>query len=240
MIFYKGKTEFDHMKLKDDSLDISNYGKKSKNFGLIILIFLILFLLFFSILIKNKKSNYLKYQLQQKDLEIEKLKKQIIDLSRTRNSLQQENHFKNRCIEEALSPLDREFLYDKNFYKNNNMVTNISLNKLGYESIMHTHSIEKGMEHFQLRPFASKIIDYIMSLIIRESKFQNYENKFAFINGINSLREYKRVYEEHNWTNKEEYIKVNNFLKNYTKVENQKAGAYILTKKELQNDYEIN
>ena len=240
MIFSKGKTEFDHLKLKGDSLDISNNGKKSKNFGLLILIFLILFLLFFSILIINKKSNYLKYQLQQKDLEIEKLKRQIIDLSETRNSSKQENQYKNRAIEEALSPLDREFLYDKNFYKNNNMVTNISLNKLGYESIMHTHSIEKGMEHFELRPFASHIAECIMSLIIRESKYQNYENKFAFINGINLLREYKRVYEEHNWINKEEYIKVNDFLKNYINVENQKAGAYILTKKELQNDYEIN
>ena len=240
MIFSKGTTEFDHMKLKGDSLDISINDKKSKNFGLLILIILILFLLFFSILIINKKSNYLKYQLQKKDLEIEKLKRQIIDLSETRNSSQQENQYKNRAIEEALSPLDRKFLYDKNFYKNNNMVTNISLNKLGYKSIMHTHSIEKGMQHFELRPFASKITDYIMSLIIRESKYHNFENKFVSINWINLFEEYKRVYEEHNWTNKEEYIKVNNFLKNYTKVENQKAGAYILTKKELQNDYEIN
>ena len=47
MIFSKGKTEFDHMKSKGDSLDISIYEKRSKNFGLIILIFLILFLLFF-------------------------------------------------------------------------------------------------------------------------------------------------------------------------------------------------
>jgi len=119
------------------------------------------------------------------------------------------------------------------------MGTETSLNKLGYESIIHTHTLEKGMEHFELRPFAVKKTEYIMSLIKRESKFENYRNTFAFINGINSLREYKKIYEEHGWKDKDEYKKVTEFLKNYTDVEEQKAGAYILTKKELEKDYNI-
>ena len=242
MIVPQGKTEFDPMKSKIYSLDDFPNEKKSKNFGLIFLIILVILLfvlLYFSISINNKTTTDLKNQLQQKDLEIEKIKKQLEDLTQPQNSQQKEKQVEKRQIEQTLTPLDKEYLYDKDFYKKYNMGTEESLNKLGYESIIHTHTLEKGMEHFELRPFAVEKTRYIMSLIKRESKYENYENKFAFINGINSLREYKKIYEEHNWINKDEYKKVDEFLKNYSKVENQKAGAYILTKKELQKDYEI-
>ena len=242
MIIPQGKTEFDPMKSKIYSLDDFPNEKKSKNFGLIFLIILVILLfvlLYFSISINNKTTTDLKNQLQQKDLEIEKIKKQLEDLTQSQNSQQKEKQVEKRQIEQTLTPLDKEYLYDKDFYKKYNMGTEESLNKLGYESIIHTHTLEKGMEHFELRPFAVEKTRYIMSLIKRESKYENYENKFAFINGINSLREYKKIYEEHNWINKDEYKKVDEFLKNYSKVENQKAGAYILTKKELQKDYEI-
>ena len=242
MIVPQGKTEFDPMKSKIYSLDDFPNEKKSKNFGLIFLIILVILLfvlLYFSISINNKTTTDLKNQLQQKDLEIEKIKKQLEDLTQSQNSQQKEKQVEKRQIEQTLTPFDKEYLYDKDFYKKYNMGTEESLNKLGYESIIHTHTLEKGMEHFELRPFAVEKTRYIMSLIKRESKYENYENKFAFINGINSLREYKKIYEEHNWINKDEYKKVDEFLKNYSKVENQKAGAYILTKKELQKDYEI-
>ena len=242
MIVPQGKTEFDPMKSKIYSLDDFPNEKKSKNFGLIFLIILVILLfvlLYFSISINNKTTTDLKNQLQQKDLEIEKIKKQLEDLTQSQNSQQKEKQVEKRQIEQTLTPLDKEYLYDKDFYKKYNMGTEESLNKLGYESIIHTHTLEKGMEHFELRPFAVEKTRYIMSLIKRESKYEKYENKFAFINGINSLREYKKIYEEHNWINKDEYKKVDEFLKNYSKVENQKAGAYILTKKELQKDYEI-
>ena len=242
MIVPQGKTEFDPMKSKIYSLDDFPNEKKSKNFGLIFLIILVILLfvlLYFSISINNKTTTDLKNQLQQKDLEIVKIKKQLEDLTQSQNSQQKEKQVEKRQIEQTLTPLDKEYLYDKDFYKKYNMGTEESLNKLGYESIIHTHTLEKGMEHFELRPFAVEKTRYIMSLIKRESKYENYENKFAFINGINSLREYKKIYEEHNWINKDEYKKVDEFLKNYSKVENQKAGAYILTKKELQKDYEI-
>ena len=133
----------------------------------------------------------------------------------------------NKKAEEALIRLDNEYSYDKNFYHKHNMNTKSTLNKLGYESIIHTHTLEKGMEHFELRPFAVKKTAYIMNLLKRESKFKNYKNTFAYINGVNSLREYKKIYEEHNWKDKDEYKKVSNFLKDYKKVEQQKAGAYI-------------
>ena len=229
------QTEFDPMKSKSDSFDDFPLEKhKNNNFGLIFLIILVLILfilLFFSVSINNKTTKDLKNQLQQKEIEIEKIKEQL-------NNLPQEKQDK-RKMEDLLKPLDREYYYDKNFYRIHNMETEKTLNKLGYESIIHCHTLEKGMEHFELRPFAVQKTEHIMNIIKLESKFENYKNTFAYINGVNSLREYKKIYEEHNWTDKDEYKKVTNFLKDHEDVEKQKAGAYILTKKELENDYKI-
>ena len=229
------KTEFDPMKSRSDSFDDFPLEKhKNNNFGLIFLIILVLILfilLFFSVSINNKTTKDLKNQLQQKEIEIEKIKEQL-------NNLPQEKQDK-RKMKDLLKPLDREYYYDKNFYKTHNMETEKTLNKLGYESIIHCHTLEKGMEHFELRPFAVQKTEHIMNIIKLESKFENYKNTFAYINGVNSLREYKKIYEEHNWIDKDEYKKVTNFLKDHEDVEKQKAGAYILTKKELENDYKI-
>ena len=229
------KTEFDPMKSRSDSFDDFPLEKhKNNNFGLIFLIILVLILfilLFFSVSINNKTTKDLKNQLQQKEIEMEKIKEQL-------NNLPQEKQDK-RKMEDLLKPLDREYYYDKNFYRIHNMETEKTLNKLGYESIIHCHTLEKGMEHFELRPFAVQKTEHIMNIIKLESKFENYKNTFAYINGVNSLREYKKIYEEHNWTDKDEYKKVTNFLKDHEDVEKQKAGAYILTKKELENDYKI-
>ena len=229
------KTEFDPMKSRSDSFDDFPLEKhKNNNFGLIFLIILVLILfilLFFSVSINNKTTKDLKNQLQQKEIEIEKIKEQL-------NNLPQEKQNKGK-VEDVLKPLDREYYYDKNFYRIHNMETEKTLNKLGYESIIHCHTLEKGMEHFELRPFAVQKTEHIMNIIKLESKFENYKNTFAYINGVNSLREYKKIYEEHNWIDKDEYKKVTNFLKDHEDVEKQKAGAYILTKKELENDYKI-
>ena len=236
MIIPQGKTEIDPMKSNNESLYEIYPEKKSKNFWAIFLIFLVLLLfvlLYFSISINNKTTQDLKNQLQQKDSQIEKIQKQLNSLN------QNEASSKQKKEEIKLTPADKEYLYDKEFFKKHNMNTEPNLNKLGYETVIHTHTLEKGMEHFELRPFAVKKTAYIIDLIKRQSKYEGFEKKFAYINGINSLRAYKNIYEEHNWKDKKEYKTVNEFLKNYENVEQQKAGAYILTKKELENDYKI-
>ena len=73
----------------------------------------------------------------------------------------------------------------------------------------------------------------------KQINFIDYEKHFSFIIGINSLREYKKIYEEHKWTDKLEYKEVSEFLKKYIKIKGQKVGAYILTKEELKKDYDI-
>ena len=83
MIIPQGKTEFDPMKSKMDSFDDIPKEKKSNNLGLIFLILtvLVLFiLLYFSISINNRTTKDLKNQIQQKDIEIEKIKEQLNNL----------------------------------------------------------------------------------------------------------------------------------------------------------------
>ena len=243
MIIPQGKPEFVPIKAKTDSYEDYQKEKSSKNFLFYFLIFLILLLsilLYLSISINTKQQNELKNQLQQKEVEIEKIKKQLNNQPPNPVVQPQEKPVEKRQVEEKLTPLDKEYLYDKTFYKKYNMWTEPkTLNKLSYECIINSHSIEKGLEHFELRPFIQQRIDYMMSLVKREEKFENYKNDFSYINLINSLKEYKRVYEEHKWTDKEEYIKVNNFLKDYANITEQKAGAFILTKNELKKDYDI-
>ena len=150
----KGKTEFAPMKSKNDTLDEIYQEKKPRNFIFIFLIFLVLLLLvllIFSILIKNKTIKDLKnqiQQLQQKNLDI---KKQLNNLNSEKGVTQN-----TKKLDGALTPVDREYLFDKEFFKKYNMNTENNLNKLGYETVMQEHSLEKGMGHFELRPFAAK------------------------------------------------------------------------------------
>ena len=57
-----------------------------------------------------------------------------------------------------MSSIEREFLYDKNFYMFNEMYASKDNNGNGngYNIIFNTHSLEKGLSHFDLRPFGTK------------------------------------------------------------------------------------
>ena len=85
------KTEFDPMKSRSDSFDDFPLEKhKNNNFGLIFLIILVLILfilLFFSVSINNKTTKDLKNQLQQKEIEIEKIKEQLNNLPQEKQDL---------------------------------------------------------------------------------------------------------------------------------------------------------
>ena len=177
-----------------------------------------------SFLICFKIINGFKAKVLDKDNEIENIKNQL---------------YYQGNKEGKITLLEQQYLFDKYFYHANNIELEDNLNKLGYYLIMHTHSLEKGLSHFELRPFGYENIKSIIQKINSELKYENHSNHFSFINGINSLREYKKVYEAHNWKDKPEYNEVSEFLKNYENIPEQKTGAYILTKEELKNDYNI-
>jgi len=166
--------------------------------------------------------------------ELKEVQSQTLKNNSTNLLTEKENHNENK-----LSFLDKEYLYDKNFYNVYNMESNETFNKLGYSLVFQTHSLEKGLSHFKLRPFGENKIKSIINTLKAELKYNNHERHFYFINGINTLREYKNIYEKYKWTKRSEYKIVKRFLKYYKHIEEQKTGAYILTKEELKSDYNI-
>ena len=234
MINLNGKSEPESMKLKKKPFEEQNYYKDSKSTKIIIILFclIVCFCIFMilSFLIYKKVTNYQSIILE-KNNELKEIQKKFDYLKN-----EQKNEQKKRLTE---SEVDKEYKYDINFYKANNMQNLKDLNRLGYFLIIHTHSLEKGLEHFELRPFAQKTVYKIMNLLKKELKYDNHTTDFSFINGINSLRKYKKTYEEHKWVNKSIYKDVSTFLKDYEKVPEQKTGAFILTKEELKKDYSI-
>ena len=237
------KNETENTNLK---VSINKYPKKSNhNFcysilliGLIISICIYLSSIYF---IYNKINNNFQPLLQDKDNIIDNLKKQLINIDPHSTSGKKNEADEEVKTNRILESMEKEFLYDKNFYNSNKMygAKDTKGNGNNYNIILHTHSLEKDLSHFHLRPFGEKNIQIIIDLLKKQLNFEHYERLFSFINGINSLREYKKVYEEHNWTHKQEYKEVSDFLKDYKEIQNQKTGAYILTKEELKNDYDI-
>jgi nitroreductase len=202
-----------------------------RNIIYIILLIVLLAIIFIFFLIYKKICNDFNAKILEKENEIEEYKQKLSGLGAQPQ--------KNQVRKEHLSPIEREYLYDKDFYMSNNMGSKDDLNRLAYKIVLHTHTLEKGLEHFELRPFGKKKIELIINLLKAELKYENHEKDFSFINGINSLREYKKTYEQHKWTNEKEYKIVSEFLEKYKKIGEQRTGAYILTKEELRKDYKI-
>ena len=225
------KNDTETLKLKKVPIEKNHkdkYCKLYKVVAIIICIFIFIIILD-SFLYKKINDNYIS-QLQEKDNIIENIKKQL-------NNINPQLSLEKR----KLTSIEREFLYDQNFYAMNKMyaLKDNKGNGNSYNILFRTHTLEKGLSHFNLRPFGRKKIQTIIALLKKQLDIEHYERLFSFINGINSLREYKRVYEDHKWTDKLEYKEVFNFLKKYDKIIEQKTGAYIMTKEELKKDYDI-
>ena len=227
------KNEAETIKLKKVPIEKYQKDNNCKLYQVILIIALIscifIFLISFFFLYKKVNNSFLS-QLQEKENIIENLKEQLNNMN------SQSTEGKKR-----LTSIEKEFLYDKNFYLLNEMYASKD-NKghgNGYNILFNTHSLEKGFSHFELRPFGKQKIKIIIGLLKKQVAFENYERLFSFINGINSLREFKKVYEEHKWIDYPEYKEVSEFLAKYKKIIEQKTGAYVMTKEELKNDYDI-
>ena len=257
MINSNGKSDSESMELKRVSYEEYKNDNNSncvQNIIIFILVIGLCILIVVSCLVYNQvKNNYEKIILEKNDeiskiqnelknqAKIEQKKRQTEKKENEEKKEKEEKEEKEEKKEKKKSGIDREYEYDIKFYKENNMYSsaNLDLNRLGYSIVLYTHTLEKGFEHFKLRPFGKRKIHIIMDLLKKELKFKNHEKHFSFINGINSLREYKKTYEDHKWTNRKEYKDVSEFLKDYKKIPDQKTGAYILNKEQLKKDYDI-
>ena len=245
MIIPQGKTEFIPIKSKNVYSEEFQPERTLKNnifYFILLIIFILFILLYFSISINNKFIN-LNTKIAQKDEEIKRINDKLKNLTQQKEmqhiKITEKKNIENRVIDERLSLIEREFLYDLNFYKKYKKVSSYNMNVLGYEAIMFSHLLEKGMEHFELRPFGKEKTKILMRLLKDLSNFEKKKSQFSIINGVNTLREYKKNYKAHGWDNYEEYKTVKEFLNDYNDIEIQKAGAFILTKKELEIDYNI-
>ena len=229
--------ENEKIKLKTTS-NLKNINSlKSKKNIIYIIFFILLFI--FSIIVSFLlyiKIRNLKLKIIEKDNEIEKERNEINNLKLKQNSLKSK---KTEIIFEAKNRIEKEFLYDYNYYITNNMNSSKGLNSLEYSLVITEHTLEKGFTHFNLRPFGIHKIKKLIYLLKKETKYEKHEKLFSFINGINLLKEYKKIYEINNWTNYSEYKEVSDFINEYKDIEIIKAGAYIVEKVELEKDYKI-
>jgi nitroreductase len=240
----KIKYELENTKLRE--APIESYPKdKNKSLcyyvPIIILVICICIFSFISYIVYNKINDKYQSQLKEKDNEIQNIKEQLKSMNSQLFTSQKSYDLQKANTEIKLIPIEKEYLYDKTFYMSYSMYSpkDNKGNGNGYSIIMNTHTLEKALSHFILRPFGKARIEKIIELLEKQLSFENYERLFSFINGINSLRKYKKIYEDNNWTAKQEYKVVSNFLTKFEKIKEQNTGAFILTKEELKQDYDI-
>lgn len=132
-----------------------------------------------------------------------------------------------------------QYKYDFKFYLKNYSHSKETKNKLGYNILLATHSLEKGMSIRNLRYFGITKTKDIIDMLKKYATYGNYENDYAFINGINVLRSYVKIYESQNWTNRDEYKYVKDFIDNYKNINKMDVGSFTLTNKEANQGKEF-
>lgn len=131
---------------------------------------------------------------------------------------------------------NRDFNKDKSFFKNTYMYSEpITKEKLEYDMLFEIHKLEKGFAVTKkLRPFG---VDKVNRIIrnIKEYESHNFESSFAYNLAYSSLSEYKKFYEAHDWTDRDEYKTVAAFIDNKD-IEYVPVGAFDYKKAEFIND----
>lgn len=240
----KVKNELENTNLKEVPIekDVKNINNNLCHYLPIIILTICVYIFsFIYYFVYNKINKKYQSQLKEKDKEIQRIKEKLKSINFQISVCQKNKVLQKENTEEKLTSTEKEYLYDKTFYMSYSMYSpkDNKGNGNGYSIIMNAHTLEKALSHFVLRPFGKARIIKIIELLEKQLIFEKYERFFSFINGINSLRKYKKVYEENNWTAKSEYEVVSNFLRKYEKIKEQNTGAYIITKEELKQDYDI-
>ncbi|MBR1801892.1 nitroreductase family protein [Candidatus Saccharibacteria bacterium] len=133
----------------------------------------------------------------------------------------------------------KEFLYDKKFFLSNYFHSEgDTKEKNGYNILLIAHSLEKAMINKNPRRFGIEKVNNLIELIERYESNNFDTDDFAYIVGINILREYTEFYKKRGWQDTDEYIKVFNFLKTKEKIEKVNlATEYFRYSNEKKIDY---
>ena len=128
----------------------------------------------------------------------------------------------------------REYSYDQKFFTKNYSHSAPTKAKVGYNMLLISHSLEKGMSNKNPRRFGVAKIIELIKLIHEYESYGNYQDDFDFINAINVLRGYVKFYESKDWCNTEEYDRVTSFLEKYKDIQEMNVGSFILKKKNFE------
>lgn len=126
-----------------------------------------------------------------------------------------------------------QFSYDKRFFRKNYSHSKENKEKLGYNMLLISHSLEKGMSNKNPRRFGGKKTTELIKMLSRYSLYSDYENDFAFINAINILRGYASFYEKMGWQESDEYKTVINNLREYKNIKQMDVGSHTIFKKDF-------
>lgn len=134
---------------------------------------------------------------------------------------------------------EREYKYDKKFFKKNFSHSDETKNKLGYNMLLISHSLEKGMSNKAPRRFGAAKVTELIKMVKRYASFSDHDKDFAFVNSINVLRGYVSFYDLKGWGDAEERKTVAEFLESYKAIEIMNVGGYELNKKDFEKDANI-
>ncbi len=132
-----------------------------------------------------------------------------------------------------------QYRYDIKFFRKNYSHSKATKNKTGYNMLLISHSLEKGMSNKNPRRFGAAKVAELQRLTKNYQAYGDYEKDFAFINTINVLRNYVKFYEEKSWTDAEEYKNVSKFLEEFNNIEKMDVGSFILRKSDFEKDSKI-
>lgn len=135
---------------------------------------------------------------------------------------------------------NREFKCDKRmFWKNYSFSKPDTINKISYNLIREAHSVEKGLSCSMIRPFGTKSINNILKLL-KEYNALSKNYNFAYCIALNSLEQYKNLYEKMNWVEDVNYLKVKEIVDNATNVPKIDSGSQKISIEEFHKGMNIN
>lgn len=133
----------------------------------------------------------------------------------------------------------REYHYDQKFFWNNYSHSKETKDKIGYNMLLITHSLEKGMANKNPRRFGVTKINELKKLIEKYAQYDNSEKDYAFVCAVNVLRGYVAFYEQKKWTDTEEYVDVKSFIEKYKNIEKMDVGSFVLHKTDFEKDSKV-
>ena len=132
-----------------------------------------------------------------------------------------------------------EFNYDYRFFIKNYSHSKENQKKIGYNILLISHSLEKGLSNVNSRYFGIEKIDTIIELLNKYKKYNGYSNEYDFITGINILRSYTKFYEKNDWTDRNEYHKAKEFIEQHKEIKMLNVGSFNLHRNDFIDNAKI-